>query len=550
MSHGIRALVLTAFVLAAAVLGACSRGDGDGTAGADRDGRQEQGGGTVVVALDQEPAGWNPNKPSGYALGVLTQHVLPSAFLVRPDFEVAMNEELLVDAVEKSSDPHTIEYLIRDDAAWSDGVPITADDFVYVWEQIVDPSNDVATTRGYDDIATITPSADGKQVTVVFEQPFADWRALFNHILPAHVMRTIGWDGLEGANIPTLSGGPFMLTDYRPEQSIRMIPNTKYWGRNTPVLDEVIIRFGIAPDDLAAAFENDEVDIAYPQPEPHLLEDLTELGAHVESEIGVGLTFEHLDFDMEHATLENRAVRHAIALALDEAALAEQTARSLGYEGGPLHNRIYAEGHDAYEPHGAPYRGVDVAGAERALEGEGYVRGGDGFYAKDGETLSLRLSTTGGNALREATQSMIKDQLAEAGVAVEVDNEPGNAVFGRVFPDDPSARDFDMALFSWVRSPFASANEPLYTTGSAANDMHYSNPRVDDLFEEARRQLDGRQAANTYNRIDHILWEDLPTVPLYASPSLLVRRTDIVNVEDNVSTAGPLWNMYSWALVN
>lgn len=499
------------------------------------------------MALDREPEGWNPNKPAGAVLTALMQHVLPSPFRVLPDFSVVMDDDLLGRAEQTSEDPQTVVYEIRDDAVWSDGVPISGDDFVYMWEQTLDLRNDVASTEGYEDIASVTASDDGKTVTVVFAERYADWRSLFDHLLPAHVMGDIGWDGLEGANTPEFSGGPLQLEDYEPGQSLRLTPNERYWGSKEMRLDEVVVRFGIEGDEVAAAFENGEVDVAFPAPEPHIIEAFEELGDEVGFATGTGLTFEHLDFDLENPILQDRAVRRAIALAIDESAVAERVGRAARTETSPLYNRIFARGQDFYEAHGRPYRGVDLERAQQVLRDAGFSLGDDGVFVRpDGTRLSLRLSTTGGNALRQAAQSMLVSQLAVAGIEITVDNEPGDELFGRVFPGDPSDRDFDVALFSWVRTPFPSNNEPLYTTGGPANNTAYSSAEADGLFEEARGQLDTERAAATYNQIDELLWDDLPTVPLYATPSFLVWRADVVNVEDNVTTAGPLWNIWEW----
>ena len=84
---------------------------------------------------------------------------------------------------------------------WSDGVPITAADFIYAWQQqdggdadAAYPSGDQASILGYSDIASMKASNQGRTVTVVFSTPFADWQMLFTDLLPAHVMEKVGWD--------------------------------------------------------------------------------------------------------------------------------------------------------------------------------------------------------------------------------------------------------------------------------------------------------------------------------------------------------------------
>ena len=108
---------------------------------------------------------------------------------------------------------------------WSDGTPITADDFIYNWR--VQNSRDcpncaVATTTGYDQVKSVTGTDSGKTVTVVFTKPFTDWKNLWGSgspVYPAHIAAQHGdintpqgnaesftWFG---KNVPTYSGGPF-----------------------------------------------------------------------------------------------------------------------------------------------------------------------------------------------------------------------------------------------------------------------------------------------------------------------------------------------------
>ncbi len=548
-----RALFPILFLCLALVAAACG-GDDDATdTGTGSDIGEIQEGGSVTFANEQEPTGWNINTASDnlLALGIMTQHVYPQVFRSTPDFEVVLDEELMVSAEQISDDPQTIEYVIRDDAVWSDGEPISGDDFVYMWQQTINPDNDVASRVGYEDIESVTPSDDGKTVTVVFSQPYAEWQSIFEDILPAHIMTELegGWnDGLDGENFPTFSGGPFMFEDYRPEQSIRMVPNENYWGDNKPKLDEVIIRFGIDAEAVPAALENGEIDVAYPQPQLDLVAQVERLAPEIDSQISLGLQFEHIDFDLENQFLSDFAVRQAIAYALDEEQLVNRTVRQFTDDAVTLHNRLFVNNQPQYEAHGEEYDGVDVDKAKETLEAAGFELGSDDIYEKDGEKLSVRISTTGGNALREDTQEIIQAQMREAGIDIQIDNVDGSAVFGRFFPDSPEDRDFDIALFAWVNTPFASDNKALYATGSGSNEMLYSNTEVDDLFDEVIRETDPDAAAAIYNQIDEILWEDLPTIPLYAKPTFLPFRSNIANVEDNASTAGPLWNMYDWAL--
>ena len=148
-----------------------------------------------------------------------------------------------------STSPLTIQYVINPKAVWSDGVPVTADDFIYAWQSQrgdgvdVDGQPDqVASTLGYRDVASVTASHDGKTVTVVFATPFTDWRVMFDHMVPAHIARRVGWNhGFDTFNPAVdLSAGPLMLQSVSPDGRAVLVRNPKWWG--TPsVLDRVTV---------------------------------------------------------------------------------------------------------------------------------------------------------------------------------------------------------------------------------------------------------------------------------------------------------------------
>ena len=125
------------------------------------------------------------------------------------------NSELIESAELVDINPQTIVYTLNPKAVWSDGVPITAADFKYAWEQQRgDPDDlarpDVASIAGYRDIASVTGSNGGHTVTVKFKTTFADWQMLFANLLPAHVMEKVGWNPACTTVDPAidLSGGP------------------------------------------------------------------------------------------------------------------------------------------------------------------------------------------------------------------------------------------------------------------------------------------------------------------------------------------------------
>jgi peptide/nickel transport system substrate-binding protein len=294
--------LLTAFVL---LFAACGGDDDDTTAAPEESttlttATDLQPGGTVTYASDQEPTGWNVNtsNDSLAALAWMEAIVLPSPYIIQPDFTVTLDENLMASAEQTSDDPQTITYTIAEEAAWNDGTPVSVDDFVYNWQMQngSDPDVDVASTTGYDQIESVEAGTSDKEVVVTYAQPFADWQALFSNLMPAHILvDAAGWnDSLDGENVPEFSAGPFMFSAYEPGANVTLIPNDAYWG-DPPLLDELVVRFGIDAPNVPAALENGEIDLAYPQPQIDLVQQVEALAPEIDSQINFGLTFEHLD---------------------------------------------------------------------------------------------------------------------------------------------------------------------------------------------------------------------------------------------------------------
>jgi peptide/nickel transport system substrate-binding protein len=527
-------------------------------------------GGTVTYASDQEPTGWNVNTGNDNlaALNYMTILVYPQAFDITPDFKVVMNKDLLTSAKQTSTSPQTITYEINPKATWSDGTPITGKDFIYNWKMQngkvdadlgeSDPNAakpddatipDVASTTGYESIKSVT--GEGKTVTVVFDTPYSDWKGLFGNIMPEHILKDVhGWnDSLDETKIPDWSGGPFKFQDYKLHKSVTMVPNDKFWGEK-PHIDKILVTFGLEADALPEAFQNNEIDLAYPQPQVDLVDRLKQI-PDVKTQINFGLSYEHIDFNLLNPQLAEKPVRQAIAWGLDRDELVARTVKQFDNRAEVLNNRIWLNNQPEYQDNAGQYAKHDAAKATKALEDAGYKKGSDGIYAKDGKRLSFRISTTGGNKLREDTEEVIQNQLKQVGIEIKIANVEGSDVFDKFFPEsgDFADADYDIALFAWVGTPFtASSNQSLFVTDGGQNEMSYKNAKVDQDFKDAIQSTDPEQTVQKTNDADKQLWADLPTIPLYAKPTLLPARDTILNVVDNASTYGPIWNATKWGV--
>ena len=336
--------------------------------------------------------------------------------------------------------------------------------------------------------------------------------------------------------------GAYVVSGWEQGQSLTLARNDKYFGPKAH-LDAIVFRFLPESTTQPAALQNNEVDLIYPQPQLDLVAQVKAL-PDVTSELNIGLSFEHLDFNFKNEHLADANVRKAIATGLNIGELVDRTVRQFTDEAQPLGNRIWLPGQPYYQDHFGQYGKADVAGAAKLLEDAGYTKGADGIYAKDGKPLSLRISTTAGNQLRETQEQLIQAQLKQVGIDIKIVNADNRKFFGEWLPQG----NFDIANFGWVGNPFAiSSSQDIYRTGGGSNYGRYESDKVDQLFRQAVREVDEAKSAELGNQIDQQLTADMATIPLYAKPTYLAVRSSFANVGDNATQEGPFWNSALWA---
>ena len=576
MKLGKRSVALMATGISGAlVLSGCGGGDDGGGGGG---GDDTEASGTVVFGESTDfPDNLFPVISSGNATSVanILIRILPAVTQLLPDLSVTFDPELLTEepTLEDVDGQQVNTYSINPDAVWSDGTPITADDFIFA-QKIQDleftevcPDGGILSTTGYDQMESVEGSDDGKTVTVTYETPFADWQSLFT-LYPAHVMDseddaelcatiTAGWAIDQG--IPEeISGGPWQLTADGVDvasQVVTLTPNPEYWGEKPSLASLVYQNIGNDPGAAVSALQNDEVQMIYPQPQLDLVDQIAALEPNVVNNTEFGLSFEHLDMNTRNVHLADPAVRQAFGLSLDRQEIVDQTVGQFSGDAEVLNNRIIFNNQPNYQDT-APeqYNAPDTAGAKALLEESGYELGDDGIYEHpDRGRLSLAISTTVNNPLRQQTIDVIIPQAAEAGF--EITARPDPDIFSDATkPTSLEAGGFDIGLFAWVGSPFRGSTAPIYQSLDAQggiqgqNYTQGGNPEVDALYTEFLQEPDPDAQIALGNQIDALLWGDLYTIPLYQKPTFLAYSSAIEGVEDNATQAGPLWNSEKWTV--
>jgi ABC-type transport system substrate-binding protein len=222
------------------------------------------------MGIDSIGAGFNPHllsdlSPVNAAISAL---VLPSAFRPVPDPNTPtgsrweMDPTLLVSADVTNQNPFTVTYKIRPEAQWTDNAPIAADDFWYLWRQMVSQPG-VVDPAGYDLITGVQSLEGGKQAVVTFAQPYPAWKELFSNILPAHIVKDVPGGFAAGlVRALPVTGGQFRVENIDPQRDeILLARNDRYWGPPAkPAL--ILFRRAGAPAALADSVRNGDTQVA------------------------------------------------------------------------------------------------------------------------------------------------------------------------------------------------------------------------------------------------------------------------------------------------
>jgi peptide/nickel transport system substrate-binding protein len=557
-----------AVALTAAACGGSNNNSGGGGGGSAT-------GGQLIYGFETKfPANLFPLISAGnsVATAYMEIRVIPGPTKFTPDFKIVPDTDLVTSTPtsETKNGKQVITYHLNPNAIWSDGQPIDAKDFKFSW-QIQHSSDakaggcpDLISTTGYDQIENVEGSDNDKTVTVTMAKPYADWLGLFNQALfPQHLMDQgdpakncdvvkKGWPVADG--IP-VSGGPWQIEKANVDSSkqvITLTPNPKYWGAAKPKLSRLVYaHIGNDPGVTVKALKDDEIQMAYPQPQLDLVKNIRNLAPKITSKTSFGLSFEHMDFNTRVPGLNDPVVRKAIATALDRPSLVAATVGQFDNRAQVDNDRFYVNNQPQYKDNsGGLYDKGDVAKAKTMLEGAGYKLGGDGVYAKGNVKLSFEMMTTQQNALREKTIDVVTDQLGRAGIKIKKFLNP-DIFEGKEKPHSLEAGGFQIALFAWVGSPLVSSNASIYKSvageAQGQNYTHGGDSKVDDLMSRMTQETDPAKQADYANAADQQLWQNMFTLPLYQKPVFLAWSSAYTGIDENSTNSGPLWNSEEFA---
>ncbi|WP_209499232.1 ABC transporter substrate-binding protein [Streptomyces sp. PvR006] len=527
-----------------------------GTAAAEDD---KSAGTTLTVAVSQSIDSLSPFLAQ--KLTSTSIHRLAYEYLTNYDAKDARTVPGLATAWTPSADKLTWTYTIRENSKWSDGQPATAEDAAWTFNKMMtDPNAATANGSFTANFAQVT-APDPKTLVIRLKKPQATMTALDVPIVPKHVWEKVG-DFSKFNNdkqFPIVGNGPFVITDFKVDQYIKLKPNKTFW-RGAPKFDELVFKYYKDGDAAVAALQKGEVSFV-PNLTPAQAAALKSQ-KNVKVNDAPGRRFYAIatnpgaraqdgkTFGNGHKALLDPAVRKALFLAVDRTTLVDKVFQGHAVEGeGYIPPRF---GSYFWKPEDAQKRSYDPVAAEKALVAAGYRKNAEGKrIGKDGKPLEFRILCHATDPNDKAVGKYLQEWWGALGIGLKV--ECLDSV------SDPWVKgDYDLAFDGWSVNPDPDYVLSIHTCGtlpatvkdSGATDNFICDKEFDGLYAQQAVEYDTAKRADLVKRMQSRLY-DTGYMNIMAYPNALeAYRTDqIASITTMPEAAGNLWGQdgyWSW----
>lgn len=485
----------------------------------------EEGGSALDLAVQvgPDPETVDPALNSAVDGANMIIHAFETLMIVDKDNKIVPGQ---AESYEVSDDGLTYTFHLRKGLKWSDGSPLTANDFVYAWQRLADPNTAapyagdmLGYVKGYEEAAggnleALGVSApDDDTFVVELSVPCVYFSKLVTHASMVPIQKaTVDANGDQWTLTPDtyICNGPLKMIEWVPGSHIIFAKNENYWNADAVTLNT--LKFVLMEDSNASysAYQTGEVQMIKDVPTEEIPSLKGKEDFHVDPIMG---TY-YLSFQTEKAPFDNPDVRMALSLAIDRDYVANTVMQgtyspATNFVGPGLSD---AEDGSSFEEttrknNGGDFFDVanhdaDVAKAKELLAKAGYPDGA-GF-----PTVEYMTNDAGYHKpLAEYLQSCWKEEL---GINMDI-----KVVEWSTFTPTRRAGDFQMARNGWVYDYDDPSNMlNLMKSTSGNNDGKYNNPEVDKMLDEANSTADVAEHYQKLHDAENMILADAAMAPV------------------------------------
>jgi len=368
---------------------------------------------------------------------------------------------------------------------------------------------------GFDRVKEIAV-VDPYTVRMELKEPYAPFLTLLTiGVVPKKVAESRG----DMFAMTPVGSGPYKFVKFVKDSVVELEANQNYF-REVPKTAKLV--FDIIPDDNVRVLKimKGDVDLVQNAIPPMLLAKVTE-APDVKEKSDTGVTVAYLGFNLNDKILSNQDVRKAIAYAVDRDAIISHRFKGLAVKANSIlspNNWAYDKGLGEYE--------YNPKKAKELLDKAGYPDP-DGDGPKKRFELVYKTSN---NKERIDIAQMIAHQLGQVGIGVRVEPFEWGKFYG-----DVKNGNFQMYSLTWsmLTEPdmFYDVCHSSQWAPKGVNRNRYKNDTVDELVSKARVTMDREKRKELYAKVQEIVLDELPYVPLWYEKNVVVYRDDLKDVK-------------------
>ncbi|HEX2902622.1 MAG TPA: ABC transporter substrate-binding protein [Jatrophihabitans sp.] len=435
-----------------------------------------------------------------------------------------------------SSDGLTYDIKLRSGMVFSDGKPVTAQDFVYSFDRILDPATKSPVASFWTGVEGAAAYAKNPTGTVSGIKAVSDTElqikltapnSAFKYVLAMPHASVI--EQGSGSTIATkpVGSGPFTFDHFTPGQEIVLNRNPKYWDYPKPYVAKVVEKLGVDPSVALLQLEKNQIDLmGDPIPPAQYLQVKNDpsLKSQIKNITKPSTYFLTLNTKMK--PFDNPKVREAVSYAIDRSFLLKLVSGQ-----GTAANEFLPPGIIGHTDENLLHD-QDLTKAKQLLADAGYP---NGFST----TLYSWNTPPWTQLLPQIQQDLgkigikVDAQPIQQSTFFDVAGTPGKAPMTLTFwvADYPDGSDFYQALLSCAAAVPGGQNYPFYC-----------NPKVDDLVNQALAAQSSDEATSLYTQATKLMLADNPIVPLFYGT-----KTEVFGKDVGGYHSQPVWG---WDMTN
>lgn len=441
----------------------------------------------------------------------------------------------VAESYEMSDDQLTYTFKLRD-AKWSNGEPVTAEDFAFAWEFALNPTNaseyasilyaikgaeeyNLGTSTSFDDVGVNVIDEKTIEVTLVSPTPYFLELTAFKTMYPIHKATAEANPNWFTEADTYVGNGAFTLSEWQHAGSLTLKKNPEYWDADNVKLSQVNIEMVESETTQMTKFESGEIDFLGTNYGVISLDAIERLKSEDKLNIADYSGIYWYKFNTTDDIMKNVNIRKALTLAIDRAGLIENITKG---EQTPALGMV-PDGVEGFGDDEGYFKDADYEAAKAALDA-----GLKELGLSDPSELELKLSFNTSEAHSSIAQYIQEGWNKNLGISVTLDNAEW-----QVYLDKLSNLDYQIGRLGWI-ADYNDAYSFLEMYNSAENgnnDTGWSNEEYTNLLKQSTTETDPAARLDLLKKAEEIIIAEYPVAPIYYYTNLFVVQDYVKGME-------------------